>query len=323
MMSTAESAARLEGREMIVSRLIQAPRDLVWKAFTDPAHLAHWWGPLGFTTTTHAFDLRVGGEWRNTMHGPEGTDYPNRLRFREVVEGERVVYDHDDGNDESPEAFRTTLSFTDLGGATHVVLRAAFLSAEACRLVAEKYGALEGGTQTLARLADEAAVLGTEGVFTVRRTLDAPRERVWRAWTEGAELAQWWGPKGMALEVLDLDLRPGGRFHYAMTAPDGHRMYGRFRFRDLAAPSRLVYLVAFADEAGELARHPLAPAWPAEMLNVLTLDEEEGRTVLTLRVVAHEASEGERRAFEAGFASMTQGFSGTLDHLAAHLAARP
>ena len=96
-------------------REFDAPRALVWQAWTDPKHLAQWWGPNGFSTTTSAFDMRPGGVWRFVMHGPDGRDYENRITFDEIVKPERIRYHHGGGSDVEPVQFRTTVTFEDLG----------------------------------------------------------------------------------------------------------------------------------------------------------------------------------------------------------------
>jgi uncharacterized protein YndB with AHSA1/START domain len=139
---------------MIGSRVLDAPRDLVFAVWTDPRHLAKWWGPDGFSTTTSAFDLRVGGVWRFVMHGPDGRDYENRITFDEIVRPERLVYHHGGGDDVEPVRFRTTVTFEDLDGRTRVTLTGVFPSlAERDRVIRE-YGADKGLVQTLARLGD-------------------------------------------------------------------------------------------------------------------------------------------------------------------------
>src|SRR5215468_4023862 len=92
--------------------------------------------------------------------------------------------------------------------------------------------------------------------FTINRTFAAPREKVWRAWTDADSLARWWGPKGCTLRVLKLDLRPGGVFHYAMAFQPGHEMFGRFIFREIDAPERLAFVVSFSDAEGGITRAP-------------------------------------------------------------------
>src|SRR4249919_3204771 len=102
-------------RSIIGTRVLDAPRELVFSVWTDPKHLAQWWGPNGFTTTTHTFDFRPGGIWRFVMHGPDGRDYQNRITFDEIVPLERIVYRHDGADDAEPVQFATTVTFEDLG----------------------------------------------------------------------------------------------------------------------------------------------------------------------------------------------------------------
>jgi uncharacterized protein YndB with AHSA1/START domain len=142
---------------IIGSREFDAPRDLVFAAFTDPKHLAQWWGPDGFTTTTSAFEFRVGGTWRFVMHGPDGRDYQNRVTYDEIVPGERIVYRHGGGDDVEPVRFKTTVTFEDLGGKTRITWRGQFPSAEERARVIKDYGADKGLAETMARLAEFVA----------------------------------------------------------------------------------------------------------------------------------------------------------------------
>jgi len=141
-------------REIVITRIIDAPRALVFDAWTKPEHIGNWWGPRGFTTTTHSMDVRPGGEWRFIMHGPDGTDYKNRIVYLEVVEPERLVYNHFGEDCDEEEKFQTTVTFLDRGNTTEVIMRAIFPTAAAREFVAEKHGAIEGGKQTLERLAE-------------------------------------------------------------------------------------------------------------------------------------------------------------------------
>jgi uncharacterized protein YndB with AHSA1/START domain len=140
-------------RSIVGVREFDAPRDLVFSAWTDPQHLAQWWGPNGFTTTTMSFDLRPGGVWRFVMHGPDGRDYQNRITFEEVAPPERVVYRHG-GDDVEPVQFRTTVTFEDLGGPTRITWRGDFPSAAERDRVIKEYHADVGLVQTMARLED-------------------------------------------------------------------------------------------------------------------------------------------------------------------------
>jgi len=139
------------------TRLFDAPRELVFAAFSNPEHLAHWWGPDGFTITTHAFDFRPGGVWRFVMHGPDGRDYRNRVTFEEIVPPERIVYRHGGGDDVEPVRFRTTVGFATVGAKTRVTWRSVFPTAEERARVIRDYGADKGLAQTMARLADYLA----------------------------------------------------------------------------------------------------------------------------------------------------------------------
>jgi len=148
----ANDADDTAAREMVIIRTVDAPRELVWEAWTQPHHIAQWWGPNGFRTTIHEMNLEVGGLWRFIMHGPDGTDYPNRIVYREIVKPQRLVYDHAEDKPDPVVDFRTTVTFEELGsGRTKVTLRALFATA-ADRDARLKFGVLEGGKQTLARM---------------------------------------------------------------------------------------------------------------------------------------------------------------------------
>ncbi len=166
-----------------------------------------------------------------------------------------------------------------------------------------------------------AAVTATsDREFVITRVFDAPRELVWKAHSEVERLKHWWGPKGFTMDVGTLDFRPGGVFHYHLRSPEGFVMWGKFMYREIVAPERIVCIVSFSDENGGVTRHPMSQTWPLETLNTLTLSEHGGKTTLTIRSVPHGATAEERKTFEAGFDSMQQGFKGTLDQLAEYLA---
>jgi uncharacterized protein YndB with AHSA1/START domain len=157
-------------------------------------------------------------------------------------------------------------------------------------------------------------------VFTVSRTFHAPRALVWKAHSEIEHLAKWWGPKGFTWLKGTLDFRPGGIFHYGMRAPNGSEMWGKFVYREIAPPERIVFVNSFSNPAGGTIRGPFAPDWPLEVLNELTLTEQDGRTTLTLRGSPLNATEVEKQRFEAMRPSMNQGFNGAFDRLEAYLA---
>jgi uncharacterized protein YndB with AHSA1/START domain len=137
------------GRQMIATRVFDAPRDLVYSMFIDPEHLSNWWGPRGFRTTTIAMDARPGGEWVHTMRGPDGRDYPNKVVYVEVARPERLVYDH-----VSKPLFRGSAVFTEKDGKTEVKFSIEFASAEMCEQIGKEFGAVRGQIDTLDRLAE-------------------------------------------------------------------------------------------------------------------------------------------------------------------------
>lgn len=183
-------AAKNKSNELTISRLYDAPRELVWDAWTDPEQVAKWWGPRGFTLTTHSKDLRVGGMWHYTMHGPDGTDYPNKTIYHEVVTHSRLVYDHG-GYDDRPPLFRVTVTFTDLKGKTKMDMTMAFPSPEAA-IEASKFIKLAGGHSTWDRLAE---YLGKEqdgkNIFVINRSFAAPISAVFDMWAQPESLSQW------------------------------------------------------------------------------------------------------------------------------------
>ena len=151
--STGTSTAATADREIIITRVLDAPRELVWKAWTDPRHVVHWWGPNGFTNTIHEMNIRPGGVWRFIMHGPDGVDYPNKIVYHEIVKPERLVYSHGSGEKSDTADFQTTVTFVEQGSRTKVTMRALFPSAADRDRVVKEYNVIEGGNQTLGRLA--------------------------------------------------------------------------------------------------------------------------------------------------------------------------
>ena len=139
-------------REIVLTRLVNAPPALVFEAWTNAEHVGRWWGPRGFTTTTHEMDVRPGGVWRHTMHGPDGVDYPDLIVYREVVRPERLVYDLGSALEDDPGPFHVTVTFDDRDGKTFITMRLVFASAAERDMVVEQSHAIEGGNQTLDRL---------------------------------------------------------------------------------------------------------------------------------------------------------------------------
>jgi uncharacterized protein YndB with AHSA1/START domain len=157
--------------------------------------------------------------------------------------------------------------------------------------------------------------------FVISRVLNAPRNLVWKAFTDPERMQQWWGPKGFTVMVSKMDLRPGGTYHYGMKAPDGTPMWGKFVFREIVPPERMVFVSSFSDEAGGTSRHPLHAAWPLEMLSTFSFEElPGGKTRLTVRWHALNATPEEQKTFDSSHDSMLKGWGGTLEQLEAYLA---
>ena len=303
------SATEISEREITGTRVFDAPRELVWTVWTDPQHIVQWFGPRGFRTTMQQMEVRAGGKWEFILHGPDGTDYQNKSVFVEVVRPERLVYDHISG-----PLFRATVTFEDLGGKTRVHWTSVFETAELRRRVAEEYGAVEGLQQNLDRLGEHLRRQNGEQ-FVIERAFDAPRDLMWQVWTDQEHLSHWFGPKGAKVVHSKNDLRPAGTYHYALQMPDGNMIWGKWVYREITPPDRLVFVSSFSDPGGGVTRHPMAPDWPLEMLSTIEFVTRNGMTVVTVKWTPLNAAEAERSAFKSGMASMNQGWSGTFERL--------
>ena len=156
--------------------------------------------------------------------------------------------------------------------------------------------------------------------FVISRVLNAPRDLVWQCFTDPERMKQWWGPKGVKVRASNMDLRVGGSYLYGMETPDGKVMWGKFVYREITPPERLVFVNFFSDENGGVTRHPLSPSWPLQLLSTFTFDDVGGgRTRFTVRWAPLDPTPEERATFDAGHASMTGGWSGTLEQLEAYL----
>jgi uncharacterized protein YndB with AHSA1/START domain len=293
-------------REIVTTRVIDAPRERVFDAWTAPEHVARWWGPNGFTLTIHEMDVRPGGAWRFIMHGPDGANYDNEIVYVEVERPERIVYDH-----VSRPRFRSTTTFEDDGGKTRLTMRGLFETVTDYEIAVHQFGAIEGAKQHVARLAEHVTGGATSDepdlVFT--RVLDVPRELVWKAWTEAERFARWFGPRGFTCPVCEVDARPGGAVRLVMRSPDGVDYPGGGYFDEVVEPERLVF-VSTADGADGT---PMLV-----VRNTLTLEEQaDNRTLLTLNVHVVTATA------EAGDAlsGMEEGWRQTIERLAAFVGA--
>ena len=159
--------------------------------------------------------------------------------------------------------------------------------------------------------------------FIITRTLDAPRELVFDAWSNPNHLRRWWGPKGCTVGFCNMDLRPGGQLLYSLRMPDGQEMWGKFVYREILPPDRLVFVNSFSDPQGNITRAPFNTKWPLEILNTLTLGEQFNLTTLSLIGRPLNPTPEELDLFDSMTASLHEGFSATFDQLQAYLKTLP
>ena len=310
-----------ESREIHIQRLYDAPLQAVWDAWTDPAQAALWWGPRGYTLTTHSKDVRTGGHWDYTMHGPDGTDYPNTTQYLEVLPLAKLVYDHG-GNADQPPMFRVTVLFDEVDGKTRMDMSMRLPTAEAAAQT-RVFIKQAGGNATWDRLAEYLAKrLADQERFVINRSFEAPLALMFEMWTQPAHIANWTAPTGCEMHFIRADVRVGGGAFYSMSSPGG-TMYGLTRYEEIRSPDRIVYTQQFCDEHENLARHPMAPTWPETMRTTVELSAEgPHRTRVTLTwEAAGDVTAEELATFTAARGGMTQGWTGSFDKLEAVLAA--
>jgi uncharacterized protein YndB with AHSA1/START domain len=309
-----------QDNEIHILRFYDAPLHAVWQAWTDPAELAQWWGPRGFTITTHSKELHVGGKWRYTMHGPDGVDYPNTTAYLAVEPEAKLVYDQG-ARDDGPPLFRVTVVFSAEGNGTVMAMTMALPSKEAAEQT-RRFIIKANGFSTWDRLGEylERRQSGKD-IFLIQRSFDAPLERVFDAWADPKQLAQWLSPTGTTMEFFEADIRSGGHAFYRM-GNEQFSLYGRAAYRDVERPNRLLYTQHFCDQNGHVSRHPMSPTWPETMLTTVRfIPLGDQKTVVKVQwEVAGSATAEEHQTFVAGRDSMTGGWTGSFDKLEAFLA---
>lgn len=318
--STTPMPTTTSANDIRITRIYDAPVALVWEAWTDPAQVAQWWGPRGFTITTHSREVRAGGSWVFTMHGPDGTDYPNFTRYHEVEPRARLVYDHGASSDTAP-MFRVTATFRELQGKTELDFRMTLPTPEAAQQ-ARTFVKAAGGNATWDRLAEYVEkTKSSQEIFVINRSFAAPISTVFDMWTTPAHLAAWLPPTGFTMAFHHADIRTGGDATFSMTN-GAFTMYARHVYLNMHRPDRLEYLQTFTDEHWNVARQPGSPSWPETTLVTVEFAEEgPAETRVTVRFDVHGAATPEEIAtFVAERAGMTMGWSGSFDALDAVLA---
>lgn len=305
---TATHAASTGDLDLVLSRVIGAPRALVWDAWTKPEHLPHWWGPQGMTTTVLEMDVRPGGALRTEMRDAQGNVYPTHSTF-ELLDRPRMLVLGDtfpDGPDGEPVRATCTVTFEEVGPRhTRLTVRWSHTT-QASYDIHVAMGFHGGWGETIDRLVLHLVprFADTPKVVKLVRRFDAPRDLVWQAWTDPRMLARWWAPQHFTAPHVTVDLRPGGAANLDMRGPDGTLYPCRALFRTVAPPERLVFWAVVPDAEGRAF---------LEDVTTVTFATQDGRTVVTVEAVVLQAMP---EAAEA-LAGMEQGWSESLDKLAA------
>lgn len=310
---------------LVITRVFNAPRDLVWQVWTDPAHIAQWWGPRGFTTRVDEMDLRPGGQSRYVMVGPDGTEYPAKGVFKEVMPLERIVStdEFDEGYEaladvDLPQDMVMTTRFEDLGHQTKLTLEILHPTLEDQRKH-EAMGVVAGWHSSLDCMAEHLESLGAQRgnglglslvgdrAILITRSFRAPRPLVWQAWTEPQQVQRWFGCSDMPMTDCAIDLRAGGTWRYVLQNPGGGDMALSGQYLEIVPAERLV-----ATE-----RYEWVP--DSHHTNTLTLTEQDGTTTLQI-LVQYPAAAHRDADLQHG---METGLSQTLNRLEALLMETP
>jgi uncharacterized protein YndB with AHSA1/START domain len=304
-----------DSNEIRLTRVYDAPVRAVWDAYTIPEQAAKWWGPRGFTITTHSKDLRPGGTWRYTMHGPDGVDYPNIATYFVVEPCKRLVYDHG-ATDTTPPLFRVTVTFAESGGKTTMDMAMTLPTPEAAAQIAQ-FIKQAGGNATWDRLAEYLDETATgKASFVINRTFDAPVARVFEMWTNPEHLSKWLPPAGCQMRFRRADIAAGKSSFFVITGPYG-TMHVTASYLAIEPPRHMAYTQQFMDEHEQPAPAPGTESWPATLLNaVLFTAETPDRTRVTLTTVPHgETTAAGLEAFLGERSGMTLGWTGSFDAL--------
>jgi uncharacterized protein YndB with AHSA1/START domain len=314
--ATSSSAIGQARQELTLTRILGAPRSLVFKIWTDVKHVSRWWGPRGFTNPVCEWDARPGGLIRIDMRGPNGTIYPMKGVFHEILEPERLVFTSTALEDEQGKPLfeiLNTITFEDFNGLTKLTLHARLVTKDfklAPQVAAALAGMEQGWSESLYRLADEVenflATALAEREIVVSRVFDAPREIVWDAWTDPKQVMKWWGPRGFTTTIHEMDVRPGGVWRQTMHGPDGANYPGKIVFSEVVKPERIVLTHSGGKEGGRVVN--FKSTW--------TFEAEGDQTRVTIRMVFDSL---EAREFVAKEHGAIEGGKQTLQRLGEHV----
>lgn len=295
-------ASKTATLDLRITRTFDAPRALVWQAWTRPEHLMKWLCPKDFTVIFAEGELRPGGTWRSGMRSPRGQDHVAGGVYREVEPEHRLVFTHLWEGGEGPET-TVTVTLEERQGKTEMAFEQVGFATAASR-----DGHQEGWSESFDNLAQH---LVEDRLIVITRVFDAPRELVWKAWHEPEHVERWWGPKGFTTRVEELDLRPGGRSKFVMVGPDGTEYPVTGVYSEVVVPEKTVGSDEF-DEG--------FPGDPAELPQGVVLTcyfDEAGRGTRLTMWILHPTAESRRNHEEMG---VVGGWGSSFDCLDEHLA---
>jgi uncharacterized protein YndB with AHSA1/START domain len=300
-----------EKKELEISRLYNAPRELLFRVWTDPEHLARWWGPAGFTNPVCEIDVRPGGAILIHMQGPDGTVYPMDGMYHEIVEPERLVFMSAALDDKGSRLFEVlnTITFAEEGKKTKLTLHATVskITADAWQYLD---GMNQGWSQSLVRLGEYVKKNISDGALqnsddtsgrelVITRLLNAPPELVWKVWTEPDHIKNWWGPNGFTNTIDKMEVRPDGVWEFVMHGPDGTDYKNKSIYQEIVKNEKIVFV-------------HLSPKFKV----TVTFEEHRKKTLLTWRMLFESAEELNRvvKVFKAD-----EGLVQNVDKLEAYL----
>jgi len=308
--------------ELTITRLFNAPLVAVWQAWSEPDALKRWWGPKTFTAPASRIDFRVGGSYLNCMRGPDGRDYWSKGVYREIVPMERIVYTDSFADEKGntvpashynmpgswPIEMTVSVTFDEQNGRTRMTLRHKGVPEGTMRELCEtgwneSFDKLEHSVTKTGGLTSIIAEPGKQEII-LTRVLDAPRDAVFKAYTDPQFIPRWWGPRRLTTKVLKMDVRPGGRWRIVQRDFSGVEFKFHGVYHDIRPPERLVYTFEFEGMPGHVS------------LETGTFDELEGGTLLTGKSVFQSVVD--RDGMMAG--GMAEGVSESMDRLAELLA---
>src|SRR2546427_12108977 len=313
---------RKSERELVTTHTFDAPRELVWKAWTDPKLIPKWWGPRRYSTTVDKMDVRPGGTWRFVQRDAEGNEYGFHGEYREVVPPKRLVgtfeYEGMPGH-----VLVETATFEEIRGKTKLTQSSLFQNSEDLEGMLAS-GMEEGAAETMERFTELVTEIQKRGTpskaadreLVIVRVLDAPRALVWKAWTEPERLKRWGVQRTFTAPVAKIDLRVRGAFTYGLRLSYSIDIWGTGVYREIAPLKRIVYTDSFADEKGNVVPatyYGMSRDLPLEMQVTVTFEDHDGKTKITLHHVGIPAGPDRDGA--------NQGWNESLDKLAATLAA--